>query len=403
MTLFEYMRVALSSVVQNKVRASLTMLGVTIGVMAVILLVALGEAAQIFVQGQFDDMGTNLLIVTPGKQETTGMMPLMAGAYHKLTWENAKEIDRKVAGIRHMSPEVIGSARVRFWDRQRDTMVFGGTPPVAKIRNVHVETGRFLNDTDIERNQRVCVLGSYLAEELFGNENPLYKKISINRAKHTVVGVLERKGQTLGFNIDDVVVIPLNSAQNMFYGGDDEVFQIVMQANSPDDTERILKKATEVLTAAHDYTEDFTIIDQTAMLSSLDQIFLALKVMLAGIASISLLVGGIGIMNIMLVSVRERTREVGIRKAVGASGQDIGIQFLIESMTVSCLGGVIGILLAFGGTFIIRWAFSGFPVYCSTWSILVAFFFSATVGIFFGVYPAMKASSVDPVEALRYE
>ncbi len=403
MSLLEYMRLAFSSVIQNKVRASLTMLGVTIGVMAVILLVALGEAAQIFVQGQFDDMGTNLLIVTPGKQETTGMMPLMAGAYHKLTWENAKEINRKVAGIRHMSPEVIGSARVRYWDRQRDTMVFGGTPPVAKIRNVSIESGRFLNDTDIERNQRVCVLGGYLAEELFGNENPLYKKISINRAKHTVVGILERKGQTLGFNIDDVVVIPLQSAQNMFHGGNDEVFQIVMQANSPDDTDRILASATQVLKAAHDYTEDFTIIDQTAMLSSLDQIFLALKIMLAGIASISLLVGGIGIMNIMLVSVRERTREVGIRKAVGASGQDIGIQFLIESMTVSCLGGVIGILLAFAGTFIIRWAFSGFPVYCSTWSILVAFFFSATVGIFFGVYPAMKASSVDPVEALRYE
>lgn len=403
MSWFEYMRVALDSVAQNKVRSFLTMIGVTIGVLAVILLVALGEGAQSYVAKEFADMGTNLLIITPGKQETSGMMPIIAGSFRKLTYENAKEIQRNAVGVKEVSPEVLGAGSVKYRDRERDTMILAVTPALERIRDVHVDIGRFLDDKDIEKNNKVCVLGAGLRDELFGTANPLGERVSINRSKHLVVGVMERKGVTLGIDADSIALVPLLSGQQMFYGGEDELYQIVVQANSPEETKRATESMRAILTAAHDYTEDFTILDQTSMLATLDKIFVALKVMLSGIASISLLVGGIGIMNIMLVSVRERTREVGIRKSVGATRRDIGMQFAIEAITLSCIGGVVGILLAYAGTWTMRQFYPSFPIEASMWSIVVAFAFSATVGIFFGAYPAIKAASVDPVEALRYE
>lgn len=403
MTFAEYFGIALDSLAQNKVRSFLTMIGVTIGVLAVVLLVALGEGAQKYVAKEFADMGTNLLIITPGKQETSGMMPIVAGSFRKLTHENAKEIKRRAVGVKDVSPEVVGAGAVRYGDRERNCMILGVSPALERIRDMHVETGRFLDDKDLEKNNRVCVLGAQLKDELFGTANPLGERVSINRSKHLVVGVMERKGVTLGINADDIVIVPLLSGQQMFYGGEDELYQIVVQANSPEETQAAAESIRQILTAAHDYTEDFTIIDQTSMLSTLDKIFVALKVMLSGIASISLLVGGIGIMNIMLVSVRERTREVGIRKAVGATRRDIGLQFAIEAVTLSCLGGVLGILLSYVGTYSMRLAYPSFPISASAWSIIVAFAFSATVGVFFGAYPALKAASVDPVEALRYE
>ncbi|MFA6244530.1 MAG: ABC transporter permease [Candidatus Hydrogenedentales bacterium] len=403
MVFIDYFWVAFDSLRQNKVRAFLTMVGVTIGVLSVILLVALGEGAQMYVAKEFANMGTNLLIITPGKQETSGMMPLVAGSFRKLTYENAKEIKRRGKGIKEVSPEVVGAGAVKYENRERNTMVISITPAMQSIRDIHVSAGRFLDENDLDKNNKVCVLGAQLKQELFGNKNALYERVSVNRSKHLVVGVMESKGVTLGINADDLIIVPLLSGQQMFYGGEDELFQIVVQASSPEDTAMAAESIREILYLAHDYTEDFTITDQTTMLATLDKIFLALKIMLSGIASISLLVGGIGIMNIMLVSVRERTREVGIRKAVGATRRDIGLQFAIEAITLSCFGGLVGVLLAFSGTFGMRLIYPTFPVYCSTWSILVAFIFSATVGVFFGAYPALKAASTDPVEALRYE
>jgi len=266
-----------------------------------------------------------------------------------------------------------------------------------------VQTGRFISNEDIDRNNRVCIVGTTVKEELFGGRNALYQTVFINRAKHLVIGVMEPKGVTLGVNVDDIVLVPLSSGQQLFHGGEDELYEIGLSARSADDIESVTKQIKQVLTAAHDYTEDFTIIDQTTMLSTFNKIFTALKVMLAGIASISLLVGGIGIMNIMLVSVRERTREVGIRKAVGATRRDIALQFVIESITLSVIGGAVGIALGFAGTYGLRLVYPSFPAVVSTWSILMAFCFSVGVGVFFGAYPAFKASGVDPVEALRYE
>jgi putative ABC transport system permease protein len=402
-TPLEYIRIAVDSISQNKVRSLLTMLGVIIGVMSVILLVSFGEAAQIYVEREFSDMGTNTLLVTPGKQETTGIMPMVAGSVNKLTYANAKEIARRARGVKGVSPAVIGAAPVSHNDRTRNTMIIGGTPEAEEVRNIRAQVGRFLTQEDVDRNNRVCMLGVTVKRELFGNDTALNKWVTINETKHLVVGIMEPKGNTLGFDMDDMVIIPLTSAQQLFYQGEDELFQIVVSANSPEDVDVAAESIHQILYEAHDYTEDFTVTDQRDMLSTFDRIFSALKIMLAGIASISLLVGGIGIMNIMLVSVRERTREVGVRMAVGATRGDIGMQFVIESMTLSAFGGLIGIGVGFAAAWFIRALYPAFPVYMSTWSVLMAFLFSSFVGVFFGVYPALKAASVDPVEALRYE
>jgi len=326
-----------------------------------------------------------------------------AGSYHRLTYRDAMEIERKATGITGITANVFGAGFVQYGKRRRDTLIIGVTEDFDEVRQLHVQIGRFFTEDDIQKNKRVCIIGTKVQDELFGNKPALHKKISINRSKHLVIGILEKKGMMLGINLDDIVVIPLPSAQHMFQGGEDYVMEILASARSPEDIDPAAKSIRNILISAHNYTEDFTITDQDGMLGTFSKIFDALRFMLAGIACISLLVGGIGIMNIMLVSVRERTREVGIRKAVGAMRKDIGAQFLIEAVTLSSLGGVVGIGLGWVGTAFLRLLYPSLPVYLSSWSVLLAFSFSLSVGIFFGVYPALKASGVDPVEALRYE
>ena len=403
MNLMECIGTALLSLAQNKVRSFLTTLGVIIGVMSVILLISLGEGAQTYVENQFAGMGSNVLIVSPGKQETTGMVVVTAGSFRKLTYENAKEIRRKTPGITGVSANVFGAGQVRYGNRQRNCLVLGVTGDFNDIRDIQVDVGRSITDDDVEKNNRVCVIGQTVKRELFGNHPALHEKVSVNRSKHMVVGISEAKGMALGIDLDDIVAIPLPSGQQMFHGGEDELFEIIVAARSPEDIKPAEESIKRILTAAHDYVEDFTITDQDGMIGTFSKIFDMLRFMLAGIACISLLVGGIGIMNIMLVSVRERTREVGVRKAVGAKRRDIGMQFLTEAVTLSILGGMIGIGLGWLGCFIVRTLYAAFPVHLSQWSVLMAFLFSLSVGVFFGVYPALKAASVDPVEALRYE
>jgi putative ABC transport system permease protein len=404
MDLFESIFTALRSISQNKVRAFLTTLGVIIGVMSVILLVALGEAAQTYVQNEFNGMGSNVILVSPGKQETTSSMIVVnAGSYRRLTTENAREIKRKVAGIKGVSGNVLGTAQVKYHNLERNCIMVGVMEDFDEIRDLRMSIGRFIDAQDIEKNNKVCIIGKKVKEDLFGDKPALHEKVAINRMKHVIIGVMEEKGTALGINLDDIVIVPLPSGQQMFYGGEDTVFEIVATAKSPEDIKPATESIRAILTAAHDYNEDFTIVDQDGMIGSFSKIFDMLRFMLAGVACISLVVGGIGIMNIMLVSVRERTREVGIRKAVGAKRRDIGLQFLIESVTLSVLGGLAGITIAWLGTMIIQLIYPSLPVRLAMWSVLTAFFFSLGVGVFFGVYPALKAASVDPVEALRYE
>jgi putative ABC transport system permease protein len=349
-------------------------------------------------------MGSNVILVTPGKQETTSsMIAVSAGSFRKLTTDNAAEIRRKAQGVKAVAANVIGTGQVRFRSVERNCIVLGTEEGLAEIRDVHTTQGRFISAQDIEKNNKVCVIGLKLKNDLFGSSPALHQRISINRSKHVVVGVLEERGQMLGIDLDDIVVIPLPSGQQMFYGGEDTIFEINASAKTPEDIPLAQESIRKVLKAAHDNNEDFTIINQDAIVDSFGKILSALRLMLVGIAAISLLVGGIGIMNIMLVSVRERTREVGIRKSVGATRSDIALQFLIEAVTLSVCGGLIGVGIAWAATVILGIVYPSVPVTISLWSVLTAFLFSLSTGVFFGVYPATKASSVDPVEALRYE
>ena len=404
MSFLDCVSIALGSIVQNGVRSFLTTLGVIIGVMSVILLIALGEGVQAYVENEFAGMGSNLLIISPGKQQATGgTIPLRTGTMNKLTYENARQIERRAAGVAGIAPLVTGTGFVQFAGRRRDTSILGVNPYFEQVREIYAKVGRFITQADIDKNAKVCVIGASVKEALFGDANALDERISINRTKHQVVGILEKKGMSLGINLDDIVLVPLPSAQQMFHGGEDELFQILVSTHSKEDLRGTASVIKAILFEAHDRTEDFTIIDQAGMLGTFNKIFDALRVMLAGIAGISLLVGGIGIMNIMLVSVRERTREVGIRKAIGARRKDIGLQFLIESVALSLAGGLTGVAIGWFGTIVMRLVYPALPLGLSAWSVATAFLFSIAVGVFFGVYPALKAAAVDPVEALRYE
>jgi len=399
----EYFLTALRSIAQNKVRALLTTLGVIIGVMSVILLIALGESAQAYVTREFAVMGSNIIIVTPGKQETTGLVPITAGSHRKLTYEIAKAIKRKAEGITGVAANSVGLANIKYLNRQRNVMCIGTTPDWEAIRELHTQVGRFISQQDVDRNNKVIILGTKLKRELFGQGRALYEKVSVNGTKHVVVGILEERGMALGIDLGDLAIVPLPSAQQMYKGGQDELWEILVGARTQEDIKPAMESVKRIIRSYHDNNDDFTVTDQDGMLGTFSRIFDMLRVMLVGIASISLLVGGIGIMNIMLVSVRERTREVGVRKAVGARRIDIALQFLIEAVTLSLMGGFIGIALGVIGTFAIQVFYPSLPIGVSLWSALMSFFFSVGVGVFFGVYPAFKAASVDPVVALRYE
>jgi putative ABC transport system permease protein len=393
--------VAFKSLAASKTRAFLTMLGVIIGVFSVVILVALGEGARTYVTDEFAGLGTNILIVTPGKSETTGKMPIMGESVHKLTFEDAETIRRRARGVKYVAPLVFGMGYVKYLNRRRDTNILGVTNSFQHARNLHVAVGEFVSDEDVRAKRRVVVLGTRVKDELFGNTNPLGKFVSVGGTKFRVIGVMEQKGMTLGFDVDDLVFIPVRSAQDLF--NTDALIEIIVSIQHADATKAAEKSIEELIAKRHNNQVDFTVTDQAAMLATFTTILDALTYVLGGIAGISLLVGGIGIMNIMLVSVRERVREVGIRKAVGAKRRDILAQFLIESIALSAVGGVIGILIAVLGTTISRKMFPTLPTHASLWSIALAFGFSALVGVFFGVYPARKASLADPVDALRYE
>jgi putative ABC transport system permease protein len=397
----ESMHVAVEALLSNKVRSSLTMLGVIIGVLAVILLVSIGEGARKYISKELEGLGSNILIITQGKTETSGSIMMAAtGTTHKLTYDDSKALKKRCWAVTDTVPVVLGTSRVKFTNRGRDTTVIGVSPEFERVRNMHVETGSFIGQTDVDTNRKVAVLGRVVKKELFGEENSLGSVIVIGDSRYRVVGVMAHKGVTLGVDMDDVVFIPVTSGQDLF--DTDRLFEVLAKVGRAEDMDTAKGQIKDVLKKRHDNKEDFTITDQGAMLSVMDKIMNIMTAVLAGIAGISLVVGGIGIMNIMLVSVRERTREIGVRKAVGATSRDIMVQFLIEAVTLSLFGGAIGIALATGLAYILS-AVSPLPTSISLWSIALAFTFSAAVGVFFGVYPAMKASKLDPIEALRYE
>lgn len=391
----------------NRLRTILTMLGMVIGVAAVILMLAVGQGAQQQVKESIASMGSNLFIILSGST-TSGGMRMGGGASPTLTVDDAQSI-AELPLVTAAAPSSPGTAQLVYGPNNWSTQVIGTTPNFLMVRDWRLASGMPFTDSDIRSATRVALLGQTVAKNLFGDDDPVDKTIRIKNSPYLVLGVLAAKGQSLdGRDQDDTVLVPVTTAQRKLFGTQfaGTVRYIMAQAESAEAMASVEKSITELLRQRHRIREgtenDFTVRNLTAMANTAAETAKVMSLMLGAIASISLLVGGIGIMNIMLVSVTERTREIGIRMAIGARGKDILLQFLLEAIIISVIGCLIGVLLGVGGAYAVS-ATAGMAVEVTANSIITAFVVAAAVGIFFGWYPAHKASMLRPIEALRYQ
>jgi putative ABC transport system permease protein len=403
--IWDNFRIALQAIRANKMRSLLTTLGIIIGVAAVIAVVSIVQGLNHVVESQFEGVGAAYVMVVP----RLGLVdPEMAGHEVELTYDDGLAIAEQVPAIKYFSPIFYRSEPARYGSRRHTTILLGVGLFHQEVSNHWVEWGRFFTDIDMARGARVCLIGTDIIDELELEEPVIGTDIIVGDSSFTIVGVMEVKGEMLGEDRDDLVLIPITTARNIYGVEALDQLQLRFQAVSPDSVERVRDQIVQILRRRHDLTEempdDFRVVLQEEMLKATGTILGTVTSVVAGVVGISLLVGGIGIMNIMLVSVTERTREIGVRKAVGARRSDVLVQFLIEAVTLSLLGGVVGILigwmLGMAGASVIP----GFPpAHVPVWAVAVGVGFAALVGVFFGTYPAAKAASLDPIEALRYE
>ncbi len=402
MKLLESILTALRALRANKMRSLLTMLGVIIGVGSVILLVSLGSGARAEITSSIQGLGSNLIIVVPFKMDLNGSMMQQGApqlATNKFTLKTIDEIGQAVGDSDRVSGEIQRSMYLSANGKRYYGMVTGTKSNEFDVRDLETEQGRYFTKAEEESGRLVIVIGRTVAEALFPGQDPVGQYVTIKGRRLKVIGVQEARGKTLTFDMDSFSWIPITTAIRMF--GSSNPGTIVVKAETSDSVLADAREIKEVL--GETYTDDeFSVITQSDILGFAQNITKILTYLLGGLAGISLLVGGIGIMNIMLVSVTERTREIGIRKAVGAKTRDIMLQFLVEAITLSLLGGTIGVLLAVFGA-VLYTAIFHIQAQVTVWIILMAFLFSMLVGIFFGVYPARKASRLDPIESLRYE
>jgi putative ABC transport system permease protein len=408
LNLFLIFRIALKAIGRNKLRSGLTMLGIMIGVGAVISMIAIGSGAKARIQEQIAAMGSNLLMVRSGSA-TSGGIRMGAGSVPTLTAEDAQAIAEEIPSVKYVAPRLNGVAQVVFENQNWSTTTRATTPEALWIRDWPVVQGRLMTEADLDRGAKVCLLGQTVAESLFGEMNPVGQIVRINQFPFTVIGVLAMKGQTTwGRDRDDIVYVPLTTGQRLLFGAQfpGMVHSIMVQARGFEVLKQTEEAITRLLRQRHriraKQEDDFSIRNLTEAMSTAEQSAGVMSILLGAMASISLLVGGIGIMNIMLVSVTERTREIGIRLAVGARSRDILFQFLMESLVLSLIGGAIGVLLGILASQLMTQFFK-WPTLISHSALLISFTFAAGVGIFFGFYPARKAARLDPIEALRYE
>ncbi|OGC05044.1 hypothetical protein A2276_03760 [candidate division WOR-1 bacterium RIFOXYA12_FULL_43_27] len=388
-------RQALAALLANKVRSLLTMLGVVIGIFSVITLVTIGEGAKLYVTDQIQSIGAgyNSFIVAAGRDATTPPNP-------KFLYSDIAYLKSRIPEIDDIVPFTPGSGDVYYGKKKYESpVILGTTANIVRLMDRGVKDGRFFTEAEVEGRKKVAVLGPKVARELFGEMSPLGEKIKIRGNKYLIVGVSQSLGSIGPVDMDSRVVVPVTSAQNMMGTN------YIMRMNIfPKDVKKMEETQEKVRLALikrlHD--DDFRFVTQKGLLDIVTNILTALTGFVSGIAAISLLVGGVGIMNIMLVAVNERVREIGIRKAIGAKKKDIILQFLIESMLISLIGGMLGIFFGLLGAFLIMWFIKGTLV-IAVWAVVLATSVSAAVGIFFGVYPAIRAASLDPVIALRYE
>ncbi len=408
MMLWMLAKVGVKSLLANKLRSFLAILGIIIGVGAVISMLALGEGTKQNIMERVSSMGTNLLIVRPG---IAGRRGIMSGISQTMTVDDALAIAAETPGVEAVSPVVSSSLQLKYFNKNAQTTTYGVAPSYLHIRNFAIGHGRNFTDIELDRMARVAVIGPTTAENLFGQDEPVGETIKIKGVNFEVIGVLEAKGDQGWSNPDDQALIPLTTAMKQIMGVD-RIREInVLTAESDEGNSPVVASVTELLRKRHRIAagaeDDFRINDQAEMISMATSFGTTLSILLGSLGGISLLVGGIGIMNIMLVTVAERTKEIGLRKAIGARERDIRTQFLFESVLVSGLGGVLGVALGVGVAtlipFLARLSGAEFSTAIGGNSIAIALGVSVAVGVFFGYYPASQAAKLDPVEALRSE
>ena len=401
-------RVAFRALARNKMRSFLTALGIIIGVGAVIAMVSIGEGAKRGIESRFAAMGTNLLFVSPGSQNARGVHGGW-GSVQTLKEEDAAAIGLECPAVMYISPSVSARAQTVYGNKNWNTSISGTGDRYPEVRNWDVEFGSYFDENQVKAAAKVCVLGADVKTNLFEDEDPVGKVIRVKKIPFKVLGVLKKRGESGGFGSrDDMIAIPYTTAMRRLQGID-YIQSVDVRAVSADQMPQAQAQIEELLRVRHKIApgaeDDFTVRNMSEIAETAAEATQMMTVLLGSIAGISLLVGGIGIMNIMLVSVTERIREIGLRMAVGARERDILLQFLTEAVVLSLMGGLIGIGFGVGASKLIKniKMFASFNTVVSIESVLMAFFFAATIGIFFGFYPARKASRLDPIEALRYE
>lgn len=404
MNFIESLKMAGQTLLANKTRSSLTMIGMIVGNASVIAMIGVGEGAQKYVAGQVQSLGTNVLIVRPGVPNAR--RSAISNAPQTLIVEDANAIATQVPSVQGVSAELNSSEIVRYSNKNVSSLIFGTIPEFLQVRNFEMAKGRFLTDIDVKENNQVVVLGSELAEKLFGNTNPLDQQVRIKNVSMKIIGVLAPKGTSFGTNYDNSAVVPIATMANRIVGRKSPyglaVTSIYISIKDESKMDAAQFQVENLLRLRHKITieDDFTVRNQKDLMARMGAISGALTIMLTAVASISLLVGGIGIMNIMLVSVSERTQEIGLRKAIGASQQDILFQFIIEAVILSAAGGLVGTFVGISGILLIA-NFTPLQAGISPVAIALAVSVSGTVGLFFGVVPARQAAKLDAIAALR--
>ena len=399
MRLTDTLRFARDAALGTPLRTALSVLAMSIGVAAVVILTALGDGARRYVVGQFSSIGTNLVIVLPGRSGTGGFNPANAitSTPRDLTIDDAASL-RRLPTVRRVAPLAVGTSEIAYGGKLREAMVAGSTAEFIPIRNFELAQGQALPEEDWNRGSSVVIIGAKIRDEIFGAESALGKLVRIGDRRLRVIGVLKPTGQGLGMNTDELVIVPVSLAQAMF--NSNTLFRILVEANSREAIPGAKAQALETLKQRHRGEEDVTVITQDAILATFDRLLGALTLGVAGIAAISLAVAGILVMNVMLVAVTQRTGEIGLLKALGASGQSIRLVFLAEAAMLSAVGALVGYLLGQLGAFGLRQAFPVFPAYPPDWAVIAGLSTALATGLLFGVMPARRAASLDPVHAL---
>jgi putative ABC transport system permease protein len=378
------------------------MLGLIIGVASVILLVSIGNGVRNFVTNEFESLGSNLIIIQPGKSDRRSHFgPPIGLSNNKMTLEDIRAIEKRVSTINAVSGIVIGNASISYLDAAHNAMVFGANEQFLKIITLNLQYGGYFSREEDDFGRRVAVLGQKVANSLFGEEYAVGRVIGINEHRYRVVGVLEKTGHKVGLDIDNLILIPTRSALRLF--NTDRLFGIRAAARTRAGVNDAVEEISQILIERNNGEDDFTVVTQGALMSSIETILSMLTYVLGGIAGISMLVGGIGIMNIMFVTVTERISEIGLRRAVGATKRNIVSQFLLEAVMLSCLGGCIGVVIASGLGWGVSTLFTKFDLTPPWWIIAPAFGISLVIGVVFGVLPAIRAARIEPLEALRHE